>query len=164
VKFAEGLTKIDVQNQIVFVLDNDAEGVDACRRIKQLALPPNMHAITLPELDEFRAFPAIGPEGQHVADIIGRGAAIERYLDLTTSGVPRPQVIWTSYRKEEGIYQGALEHKEVYAKAFLKLRSKALDCGEYELANINRVLDAVVTECCSIPSGNLALGVRGVDR
>lgn len=163
VKFAEGLTKIDIQNQVVFVLDNDAEGVDACRRIRQLMLPPNMYAITLPELDEFRAFPAVGPEGRHVADINGRAAAIECYLDLTASGLPPPQVIWTNYRKEEGIYQGVLEHKEVYAKAFLKVRSRALDCSEYKLANINRVLDTVVAECCSIASASLALGVRKVD-
>ena len=38
VRFAQGLAKIDVHNQILFVLDNDAEGVSAYRRISELAL------------------------------------------------------------------------------------------------------------------------------
>ena len=32
-KFAEGLAKIDVQNQLVFLFDNDAEGYDAYQRL-----------------------------------------------------------------------------------------------------------------------------------
>ena len=39
VKFAEGLAKIDVQNQIVFVFDNDAEGLEAHQRLSTLILP-----------------------------------------------------------------------------------------------------------------------------
>ena len=62
-KFAEGLAKIDVQNQVVFLLDNDAEGFDAYQRVQNLSLPSNMRAIMLPDLDAFRAFPARGPEG-----------------------------------------------------------------------------------------------------
>lgn len=41
-RFAQGLAKIDVHNQILFVLDNDAEGVSTYRRISKLALPANM--------------------------------------------------------------------------------------------------------------------------
>ena len=62
-KFAEGLAKIDVQNQVVFLFDNDAEGFDAHQRLSRLTLPINMRGIMLPELEVFRAFPAQGPEG-----------------------------------------------------------------------------------------------------
>ncbi len=55
VKFAEGLAKIDVQNQVVFVFDNDAEGLDAHQRLSTLTLPANMRGIMLPELKDFRA-------------------------------------------------------------------------------------------------------------
>ena len=85
VKFAEGLAKIDVHNQIVFLFDNDGEGYDACRRIKKLSLPPNMRAIMLPQLEQFRTFPARGPEGIINADINGRAAAIECYLDINSA-------------------------------------------------------------------------------
>lgn len=37
-KFAEGLVNIDVQNQIVFVFDNDAEG-EAYGKVGRLKLP-----------------------------------------------------------------------------------------------------------------------------
>ncbi|MGC2224356.1 MAG: HEPN/Toprim-associated domain-containing protein, partial [Methylocella sp.] len=76
-KFAEGLAKIDVQNQVVFLLDNDAEGFDAYQRVQNLSLPSNMRAIMLPDLEAFRAFPARGPEGVSGADINRRAAAIE---------------------------------------------------------------------------------------
>jgi hypothetical protein len=71
------LVKIDVQNQIVFLFDNDAEGYEAYRRLQKLALPANMRGMILPELDAFRAFPARGPEGVGTADINRRAAAIE---------------------------------------------------------------------------------------
>jgi hypothetical protein len=70
-KFAEGLVKIDVQNQIVFLFDNDAEGYDAYRRLQRLTLPTNMCSMMLPELDAFRAFPARGPEGVGSAESTG---------------------------------------------------------------------------------------------
>ncbi|MEA2839873.1 MAG: hypothetical protein QOF41_1203 [Methylobacteriaceae bacterium] len=79
VKFAEGLAKIDVQNRTIFLLDNDAEGVSAFRKIDKMILPLNMRALTLPTLDAFENFPTIGPEGEQTADINGRAAAIECY-------------------------------------------------------------------------------------
>lgn len=95
VKFAEGLAKIDVQNQVVFVFDNDAEGLDAHQKLSTLTLPANMRRIILPELDAFRAFPAEGPENMHNSDINRRAAAFECYLDLDVGGHPPPKVHWT---------------------------------------------------------------------
>jgi hypothetical protein len=107
-KFAEGLAKIDVQNQIVFVFDNDAEGTEAFNKLGALALPSNMRAMVLPSLEVFRSFPAKGPEGDHVADINGRAAAIECYLDHRVGGFPPPRVVWSNYKRETDCYQGAL--------------------------------------------------------
>ena len=112
VKFAEGLAKIDVHNQVVFVFDNDAEGLDAQQRLSLFTLPPNLRGMLLPQLDVFRTFHAQGPEGVHNSDINRRAAAIECYLDLKVGGHLEAKVVWTNYKKTLGIYQGSLENKE----------------------------------------------------
>ena len=106
-KFAEGLVKIDVQNRVVFVFDNDAEGADAHRSLQKLSFPVNMQSMLLPDLDQLRDFPARGPSGVVRTDINGRAAAIECYLDLRLAGRPEAQVRWTNF-KEPDIYQGKL--------------------------------------------------------
>lgn len=167
-KFAEGLAKIDIHNQVVFVFDNDAEGFDAHQRLLQLSLPANMRAMLLPELPEFRAFPARGPNGVTRVDINRRAAAIECYLDLKLAGYPPAQVIWTNYKKELDIYHGALEHKEAYAKAFLSQSSETISNGSYDVQGIRAVLDALVSECSSVAatirSGMDLPAVAGRDR
>ncbi|MDF6002655.1 HEPN/Toprim-associated domain-containing protein [Pseudomonas aeruginosa] len=72
VKFAEGLAKIDVQNQVIVLLDNDVEGIGAYEAIQRFKLPHNMRTLLLPDLEEFRKFPARGPEGITECDINGR--------------------------------------------------------------------------------------------
>lgn len=150
VKFAEGLAKIDVQNQVIFVFDNDAEGLDAHQRLSTLTLPANMRGIMLPELDEFRQFPAQGPEGLRDSDINRRAAAIECYLDLNGVGHPPAKVLWTNYKKSLDTYQGALEFKESYSKEFLKQTSGTLAEGTYDVSKIESVLDLLVAECTAI--------------
>lgn len=150
VKFAEGLAKIDVQNQVIFVFDNDAEGLDAHQRLSTLTLPVNMRGIMLPELKEFRSFPAQGPQGLHNSDINRRAAAIECYLDLDVGGHPPAKVLWTNYKKSLDSYQGALEFKDSYSKEFLKQTAETLAEGEYDVRKIEAVLDLLVAECTAI--------------
>ena len=149
-KFAEGLIKIDIQNKIVLVFDNDAEGVDAYSRLLSWKLPSNMRAMVLPTLEEFRSFPARGPDGVANADINGRAAAIECYLDLNLEAYPRANVIWTNYKNDMDVYQGSLEYKESYTKAFLKQTVETVNAGKYSVDNLRIVLDSLVTECCTI--------------
>jgi hypothetical protein len=150
VKFAEGLAKIDVQNQVLFVFDNDAEGLEAHLRLSTLALPSNMRGVMLPELEEFRAFPAQGPEGVSNSDINRRAAAIECYLDLNVKGYPSAKVLWTNYKKSLGSYQGALEYKETYSKEFLQQTHETLASGAYDVSKIEPVLDFLIGECTAI--------------
>lgn len=150
VKFAEGLAKIDVQNQVVFVFDNDAEGHDAHRRLSTFTLPVNMRGIMLPELEEFRSFPAQGPQGLHNSDINRRAAAIECYLDLNLEGYPPAKVRWTNYKQSLDSYQGALEFKDSYSKEFLKQTSETLSEGKYDIRKIEAVLDLLIVECTAI--------------
>lgn len=155
VKFAEGLAKIDVQNQVIFLFDNDAEGIDAYETIQRFKLPHNMRTLVLPELEEFRRFPARGPDGVTDCDINGRAAAIECYLDLNLRGYGPAKVIWTNYKKERDIYQGALEYKDSYTRRFLEQTAETVRRGSYEVRKLERVLDVVIGE-----SSQLAMAVR----
>jgi hypothetical protein len=155
VRFAEGLAKIDVHNQLVFVFDNDAEGFDAYKRISRLDLPHNMRAMMLPEMVKFREFPAVGPEGMTKADINKRAAAIECYLDLAIGGTAPAQIRWTGYKSELGVYQGSLEDKERYTKAFLKQTAKKVAAGDYDVSKVRAVLEALYAECVRIPEESL---------
>jgi hypothetical protein len=150
VKFAEGLIRIDVQNQIVFLLDNDAEGLDAYRRLQSLGMPGNMHAMILPDLEEFREFPARGPEGVNTCDINGRAAAIECYLDLDLPGYPPARVLWTNYKKEIDAWQGALEYKETYMRHFLDQASGKLHESRYNTSKLRMVLNALLDEATAL--------------
>lgn len=150
VKFAEGLAKIDVQNQVIFLFDNDAEGLDAHQRLSTLTLPVNMSGIMLPELEIFRNFPVQGPEGLRESDINRRAAAIECYLDLDVGGYSPAKVRWTNYKKSLDTYQGSLEYKESYSKEFLKQTSATLAGGEYDFSKIESILDLIVAECTAV--------------
>lgn len=149
-KFAEGLVKIDVQNRVVFVFDNDAEGVDACRSLQRFSFPVNMRSMLLPDLDQLRDFPARGPSGVVRTDINGRAAAIECYLDLRLAGRPEAQVTWTNFKESMDIYQGALDFKESYAKAFYEASVEAIATGTYDVSKLRTVLDALFTTCCAM--------------
>lgn len=155
VKFAEGLAKIDVHNQIVFLFDNDAEGFDAFEAVQRFKLPQNMRALVLPALDDFRQFPARGPTGVVNSDINGRAAAIECYLDLDLKGYGPANVVWTNYKKERNVYQGALDFKESYVRAFLEQTVDTIRDGGYDVRKLECVLSALVDEC-----SGLAMAVR----
>lgn len=46
------------------IFDNDAAGHEALASLKSIALPSNIRAITLPDLEFARDYPTIGPHGQ----------------------------------------------------------------------------------------------------
>lgn len=152
VKFAEGLLRIDIQNKVLFVLDNDAEGVDAHRKLDALALPGNMRSMLLPNLQAFASFPARGPEGVRLADINGRAAAIECYLDLDLPTYGPAQVLWSNYKKEVGEWHGALEHKESYQRHFYVQSDDALRNGPYKSDKLSKLLDTLIAEASLVSS------------
>lgn len=150
IKFADGLVKIDIQNNIIFLFDNDTEGYEAYEKTMSLRLPSNMRAMVLPDINEFTQFSTKGPEGISLANINGRAAAIECYLDLNLRDYPAPQVIWTNYKKDLDRYHGALEHKESYAKNFLKMDPNKIIDGSYDTRKLELVLDAIISKATEI--------------
>lgn len=145
-KFTEGLVRIDIQNRVLVLLDNDAEGLEAYRKLQDLKMPKTMRSMLLPDIDELNSFPALGPEGVSNCNINGRAAAIECYLDLNLAGRPTAQVIWNNYKKEIKAWHGVLEYKESYASHFWSQSTDDLLSGSYETSKLLKVLDAIITE------------------
>lgn len=146
VKFAEGLIRIDVQNKVLFLLDNDAEGRVAFDRLKSLDLPVNMRAAVLPDIEELRKFPARGPEGIAICDINGRAAAMECYLDLNLPGRPAANILWSNYKKEIDTWHGSLEHKETYMRWFLDQTPESIVASRYDMSKLSKVVDLLLAE------------------
>ncbi|MEM8917927.1 MAG: HEPN/Toprim-associated domain-containing protein [Pseudomonadota bacterium] len=152
VKFAEGLLRVDIQNKVLFVFDNDAEGVEAYRKLSSLELPSNMRSMLLPELDEFCNFATRGPEGMGVSDINGRGAAIECYLDLNLPMYGPPQILWSNYKKDLDAWHGVLEFKSSYQRHFYGQSPDSLESGSYDVSKLLKLLDALIKEAALISS------------
>lgn len=142
VNFAKGLVSIRIQNNVVFVFDNDAEGVACMKRCKALSLPRNMKMMKLPDMQEFAKFRTTGPgsQGERMADINGRGASIECYLDLP----PKAVVQWSRYNEALDIYQGALMGKDQYKREFLGLEGLQVD---YDYTKLTCVLNEIIATC-----------------
>jgi hypothetical protein len=138
--FTKGLISISVQNNVVIIYDNDAEGVASFNRTAKLNIPANMRVLKLPDLSEFKHFETVGPSGRRKADINGRGAAIECYLDVGRS----PVVRWNNYNRDLDVYHGEIVGKGDLAKRFYSI-SDAND--EYDFSKISVVLDMIISEC-----------------
>lgn len=146
--FARGLVNIDLQNQIVFLFDNDAEGIAAATQVRQLKLPANMRVMVLPEHEQFKNFPVLVPGGVGYLDINRRAAAIECYLDLRLENRPSALIEWAvDVTHETHGGQGSLRNKNEYAKAFCKTSVEAIRSGAYETGKLERLLDALIVEC-----------------
>jgi len=102
-----------------------------------------MRILSLPNLPAFSAFPTVGPDGENVSDINGRAAGIECYLDL--DGEARVQ--WTSYNQAIGAYQGELDGKTRYMRAFLHQRQRE---SGYDYSRLEQVLDVLAGSAISI--------------
>ena len=161
-KFAEGLVKIDVHNRVIFLFDNDAEGCDTRRSLQKYTFPLNMRAMVLPDLEEFRNFPARGPDGVKNSDINGRAASIECYLDLRLKSRGPARVTWTNFKAELDVYQGSLDFKDSYAKKFYKTSVEEVALGAYDVSKLRVVLGSLLEECSTM-AGNMRGGVPRVE-
>jgi hypothetical protein len=150
VNFARGLIKIDVQNKVVFLFDNDAVGYESYGKLINMQPPCNIRGIMLPELDQFRSFRTKGPEGCTHSNINRRAAAIECYLDLKSGSEEEPLVTWKNYIKSMDMYHGSLNHKAQYEKEFLKQDINSIVNGTYDTEKIKAVLETMLSECRNI--------------
>jgi hypothetical protein len=141
--FTKGLISIAVQNDVIIVYDNDAEGVSSFNRTSRLNIPNNMRVLKLPDLPEFRNFNTVGPSGEHQTDINGRAAAIECYLDFGSAAVVR----WNNFNRELGVYQGELVGKGDVMRAFYEMASPL---KSYDFSKILSVVEMIISECVTM--------------
>ena len=132
VKFLKAFAAARIPANIVAVFDNDAAGLAAYKQALSLNLPDNMACIHFPDIELARAYPTIGPQGTHDANINGRACGIEIYLGkaaLSSNGTLRP-VRWTGYDQRADTYQGEVDEKESVQEAFLM--AMRMGAGEIE--------------------------------
>ena len=141
--FVRGLISIRIQNKVVVIFDNDAEGVYNWERSTRLNRLENLRIVKLPDRPAFRQFRTMGPTGMQPADINGKAAAIECYLDAG----PEPVVRWTSYDQKRDCYQGVIDGKQEIARRFLG--QKKLEAG-YDYSGLESILTMLISECASI--------------
>lgn len=146
-RFVQGLISIAVQNKVLVLFDNDAEGVVNYKRCKELNILPNMRILKLPDLPVFETFSTIGPNGEHKSDINGCAAAIECYLDIDASA----RVRWTTYHDKMDTWQGELEGKTRYMRNFLGQRARK---SSYDYSRIEAILDTIIES---------AIAMRGIE-
>ena len=142
--FYQGLLKIGIQNNVLFIFDNDTAGsakFDAARSLQPL---PNLGIMKLPDLPDLQTFETVGPTGVDVADISGRASSIECFLDHSWKNSGTPRVRWTGYFTQTDSYQGELTDKKAYVKDFLALGQK--DLPHYDVSKLQTLLDAIRSE------------------
>ena len=144
VRFCEGLAKINIQNRVLVVLDNDTAGCSALQRLAKLNLPKQIRVTLLPELEKCRRIRTLGPSGESLEDVNGRATAIEAFLDLSYGGLPLPTVRWTSYDKQLDAYQGELVAKNEYVRVFFD----GADKNGYDMSSLKCLWQHILSRCC----------------
>lgn len=138
--FMKGLDSIGMTGGVLAIFDNDAAGVGS---LKELARHPNVRAVKLPDLEEFRSFPTIGPSGEHLADINGRAAAIECYLALPEGC----RIRWNNFDHKAGEYQGAIDQRDSEKSRHRDVFLMTSASDDYPFDKIAKVLDMIVEAC-----------------
>ncbi len=119
-RLLRGLAGAGLTDLFIAIFDNDAAGHEGLSSLKRIALPSNIRAITLPDLEFARDYPTIGPTGKLNADINGAAVAIESFLGrdaLIRDGEPRP-VRWSQWNNKAERYQGEIEGKQEVSQRY----------------------------------------------
>lgn len=145
-KFLLGLSKVRPINKIIAIFDNDIAGNKQFRLSEKAKLPDNIKIMKLPELNEFKKFPTIGPTGLKIKNINSTAVSIECFLDLEYKAPVSPLVRWTNFDKETALYQGSLEKKERYVRNFKKVKLKS----KYNFIKIKTLCNFIIDSCIGL--------------
>jgi hypothetical protein len=149
----QGLLKIGILNNVLFIYDNDTEGTAKLAAASQLAAPGNVRIMKLPDMASFENFSTVGPTGEQPANINGKAVSIECFLDLQWRTDRPSRVRWTGYHTGSGHYQGELEDKQAHVRRFLAL--SPAEPTTYDTTKLNVLLDTILATCSGIAAARL---------
>ena len=138
--FCMGLCRINIQNNIVAIFDNDTAGLEKYHQSISLKKPSSFVITKLPDLPVFSKICTVGPQGNSEEDINGKAVAIECFLDFE-SVASTPCIRWTTYNKNEKQYQGELVNKDEYVRAF---KQSTLTDGSYDVSKLRMLIDYII--------------------
>ena len=140
--FCNGLSKINIQNNIIVLFDNDVAGREIYNSLTKIDKPRNLLYCILPEYSEFNDFDTLGPYGNKKENINGKAVSIECFLDFSTI-CQKAIVRWKNYNEKMKEYQGALEKKESYTRYFKKAN---LLNGSYDCTKLKYLIDYIINK------------------
>lgn len=141
--FCMGLAKLQIQNKILVIFDNDVAGNESFAKLSAINKPSNIHFMKLPELPEFNNIPTVGPSGESVQDINGSAVAIESFLDESKLSEDLKKIRWTSYNAKQNKYQGELEGKNDIHDNF---KAADLKSPTYNTAKLESLVDHILQQ------------------
>lgn len=139
--FVKGLSKINILNKILVILDNDTAGISVYNDIKTIDLPNNLNVITLPNYKDFDNFKCKGPQGDSLENINGKAVSIECFLDHSSID-DEIYVRWTSFNDKLIQYQGNIEPKNLLIKSFHQYYKQ-----EYDFTKLKYLVDYILESC-----------------
>jgi hypothetical protein len=138
VNFYNGLCKINPQRRVIFIFDNDTEGVYSFKKCQESS--QYIKTMLLPSLDEFNDILCLGPDGAYRGNINNKAVSIEMFLDLKYKNNGEPKIRWKNYKDLSESYQGSLIGKEKYISFF-----HGGICDEkYNFEKLNMLLNNII--------------------
>lgn len=138
--FCCGLMKININNKVIVIFDNDVAGLEKYNKLKAMTQLDNMLITKLPDHEDFISVETIGPLGTEQGNINGTAVAIECFLDFSKKS---PQVRWANYVEQSGKYQGSLVNKDSYVREFKKAN---LTDGSYDTSKLIFLVDYLLEQ------------------
>lgn len=136
--FVKGLSKINILNKILVILDNDTAGKSVYNDIKKIDLPNNLKLITLPKYKDFDNFKCKGPQGNSIENINGKAVSIECFLDHSSID-DEIYVRWTGFNDKLMQYQGNIEPKNLLIKSFHQYYKQ-----DYDFTKLKYLIDYIL--------------------
>lgn len=136
--FVKGLSKINILNKILVILDNDTAGKSVYNDIKKIDLPNNLKVITLPKYKDFDNFKCKGPQGNSIENINGKAVSIECFLDHSSID-DEIYVRWTGFNDKLMQYQGNIEPKNLLIKSFHQYYKQ-----DYDFTKLKYLIDYIL--------------------
>ena len=125
-----------IKAKFIAIFDNDAEGyISKCTLLNEVKnWPENFRILLYPQLDRFRKYPTLAPNGKIVFDDINKKAAsIELYLpdSIIMSDNKYYPIEWECRKRmkdekgiEKALYQGVISYKDDIKKQFHEMRNR----------------------------------------